>query len=105
MIFLDSFVTGQLLNQISSYGMKKIENQINLLSSYAKEILTKKKLLSDKIVRRKHHSSIFNIKGDHNLFIKLKKNKIICSERGDGLRISLNFYNKKTEIDLLNKIL
>ena len=85
--------------------LKKIENQINLLSSYAKEILTKKKLLSDKIVRRKHHSSIFNIKGDHNLFVKLKKNKIICSKRGDGLRISFNFYNKKTEIDLLNKIL
>lgn len=105
---LDTLSFGSLgfsLNQISSYGMKKIENQINLLSSYAKEILTKKNLLSDKIVRRKHHSSIFNIKGDHNLFVKLKKNKIICSKRGDGLRISFNFYNKKTEIDLLNKIL
>jgi selenocysteine lyase/cysteine desulfurase len=61
--------------------------------------------LSSKIIKRNIHSNIFNINGDENLYHYLLKNNVICSQRGDGIRISINFYNKKSEIDYLLSLL
>ena len=93
------------LKKISNYGTDKIEKKINKLSLYTQKKLKEKKLLSSKIIKRNIHSNIFNISGDENLYQYLLKNNVICSQRGDGIRISINFYNKKSEIDYLLSLL
>ena len=85
------------LKKISDYGLSNIEKSINELSFYDK--LKTKKLLDTKILKRNNHSNIFNIKGDKRLYKNLLDNKVICSQRGNGIRISINFYNTKSEID------
>ena len=87
------------LKKISNYGIDKIEKKINSLSFYTLEKLKTKKVLASKIIKRSSHSNIFNIRGDEKLFQHLLENNIICSKRGDGIRISINFYNTKDEID------
>ena len=87
------------LKKISNYGIDKIEKKINLLSIYALDKLKTKKLLDTKILKRNNHSNIFNIKGDEKLYKHLLYNNVICSQRGNGIRISINFYNTKSEID------
>ena len=87
------------LKKISNYGIDKIEKQINSLSIYTLDKLKTKKLLDAKILKRNNHSNIFNIKGDEILYKHLLDNNVICSQRGNGIRISINFYNTKSEID------
>ena len=87
------------LKKISNYGIDKIEKKINSLSFYTLEKLKTKKVLASKIIKRSSHSNIFNIRGDEKLFQHLLENNIICSKRGDGIRLSINFYNTKDEID------
>ena len=62
-------------------------------------------LLNDTIVNRENHSPIFNIKGDAVLFQKLKKNNIICSQRGGGIRVGFHFYNSEEDLEALLEIL
>tara|TARA_B110000503_G_scaffold137959_1_gene223140 strand:+ start:3100 stop:4116 length:1017 start_codon:yes stop_codon:yes gene_type:complete len=89
------------LKKLSDYGLSNIEKSINKLSHYAKKKFIDKGLLDDQTIKRVNHSNIFNLKGDVLLYTKLTENKIICSQRGGGIRISLNFYNKKEEVDYL----
>ena len=85
--------------------LDEIEKKINSLSLYTLEKLKRKKLLTPKIIKRSSHSNIFNIKGDEKLFQQLLSNNVICSQRGDGIRISVNFYNTKKEIDYFLSLL
>ena len=93
------------LKKISTYGIDKIEKKINSLSLYTLEKLKIKKLLTSKIIKRASHSNIFNIRGDEKLYQYLLENNIVCSQRGDGIRISINFYNTKNEIDYFLSII
>ena len=59
-------------------------------------------MLNSKIINRKDHSTIFNINDkDGKLYDYLTKNDFVCSKRGEGTRISLNFFNTKAEIKKL----
>jgi selenocysteine lyase/cysteine desulfurase len=101
---IDTLNFGSLLfsiNKISNYGISKIEKRLKCLSIYAKKKFIDKNLLESHLVIRNDHSNIFNLKGGDLLYKKLIDNKIICSRRGDGIRVSFNFYNKKKEIDFL----
>ena len=89
------------LKKISEYGLSNIEKSIKELSFYAKKKFIYKGLLDDQTSKRVNHSNIFNLKGDNLLYNNLIENKVICSLRGDGIRISLNFYNKKEDVDYL----
>ena len=84
---------------MSDLGLDEIEKKINSLSLYTFEKLKSKGLLTPKIHKRLTHSNIFNIKGDEKLYQQLLSNNVICSQRGEGIRISINFYNTKEEID------
>tara|TARA_B100000780_G_scaffold204337_1_gene145123 strand:- start:695 stop:1714 length:1020 start_codon:yes stop_codon:yes gene_type:complete len=100
----DTFNFGSLLfslNKLSEYGLNNIEKSIKEISVYAKQKFIDKGLLDNQTVKRVSHSNIFKLKGDKLLYNKLIENKILCSQRGDGIRVSLNFYNKKKEIDYL----
>jgi len=105
---LDTLNFGSLkyaLDYLESLGKANIENHLKRLSVKAKKELTELQLLNDSVVGRKLHSSIFNIKGDDALFQKLTENNVVCSQRGDGIRLSFHFYNTEKDIDAIVKIL
>ena len=90
---------------IEKTGLGVIEEQVKKLSVSAKEKFTEANLLQPEVVARKNHSSIFNIHGDDNLFSHLKNNDIVCSQRGDGLRLSFHYFNDESDIEKLMKAL
>lgn len=101
---LDTFSFGSLqysLQFLSKIGQNNIQKNIQELADYAKIELIKIDIVEAPVLERKKHSSIFNIKGDKKLFTYLKEKNIITSLRGNGLRISLHFYNTKDEINTL----
>ena len=105
---LDTLNFGSLkfsLEYLQGLGKDAIENQLKILSAKAKKEFTELGLLEDAVTARKTHSTIFNIKGDDALFQRLTQNKVLCSQRGDGIRFSFHFYNTEQDIDAIVKIL
>ncbi|MCW5520868.1 aminotransferase class V-fold PLP-dependent enzyme [Aureitalea sp. L0-47] len=93
---------GESVAFLQNIGMEEVENHLSSLKSEAKKEFEKRGLLEKAVTVRENHSTIFNLKGDKELFEKLKENNIICSLRGDGIRVSFHLYNT---IDDLNKLL
>ncbi len=93
------------LDFLQRIGMERITEQNMLLSTKAKEALAELGLLEKHILERREHSTIFNIEVDKKMFQSLMDNDILCSQRGNGVRISFNFYNTLDDLDQLLKIL
>lgn len=87
------------LDFMEKMEMNKISSRIKRLSDKAKTALSEWNLLEESVVKRKIHSSIFNIKADQALFEKLTEQKIICSQRGEGIRIGLHYYNSEEDLN------
>ena len=80
----------------------KIEKKLISFSKFFKNELERINMLDEKLKIRKSHSTIFNLKdSDDKLFKYLINHKMICSKRGDGVRVSFNFFNTKSEIKKL----
>ena len=80
----------------------KIEKKLITFSKFFKKELENINMLDEKLKVRKSHSTIFNLKdSDDKLFKHLVNNKMICSKRGKGVRVSFNFFNTKSEIKKL----
>lgn len=92
---------GEALKFMEELGVDHIEDKLDQLCIYAFEKFRKLGWLDEKTLARKKHSTIFNIKGDEELFLKLKDRGIITSFRGKGIRVSFHFYNSKRDIDAL----
>ncbi|MDL5513711.1 aminotransferase class V-fold PLP-dependent enzyme [Arenibacter sp. M-2] len=105
---LDTFNFGSLnysLGFLSGIGMAAISDQIRGLSLKAKSEFENLGLLEESVVKRKIHSSIFNIAGDKELYAKLMEQDVVCAQRGNGIRLSFHFYNTEREIDKIIGIL
>ena len=105
---LDTFNFGSLqysLQRISDIGLTTIEDQIKELTAYTKQELIKLELLDKATIKRKIHSSIFNLKGDQKLYTYLKDHDIITALRGEGIRISMHFYNTIEDIEKFLKVI
>ncbi len=105
---LDTLNFGSLkfsLEYLSALGKDAIENQLKLLSKKAKNEFGELGLLPKSILGRDNHSTIFNIEGNDALFQKLTDKGVICSQRGDGIRLSFHFYNSEEDINEVVKIL
>ncbi len=105
---LDTLNFGSLkfsLDFLNDFGMSTIEKQLRELSTKAKEEFEALNLLEDAVVSRTVHSTIFNIKGDENVFHKLTESGVVCSQRGNGIRLSFHFYNTVQDIQEIVKIL
>ncbi|WP_405208201.1 aminotransferase class V-fold PLP-dependent enzyme [Aquimarina sp. LLG6339-5] len=105
---LDTYNFGSLqfsLEFLSKIGLPKIEEKIQELKDYTKTKLASLNLLETDVIERNDHSSIFNIKGDQKLYNTLRERNIITSLRGNGIRISLHFYNTIDEVTKLMDIL
>ena len=82
--------------------IRKIEKKLITFSKFFKKELENINMLDEKLKVRKSHSTIFNLKdSDDKLFKHLVNNKMICSKRGKGVRVSFNFFNTKSEIKKL----
>ena len=105
---LDTLNFGSLnvaLKFLKDVGIDLVEARINELKEQAKKELIQLGLLEEKVVNRSQHSSIFNIKGDDKLFQHLRSKDIICSQRGEGIRISFHYFNTTEEVETIIKIL
>ncbi|WP_029035072.1 aminotransferase class V-fold PLP-dependent enzyme [Salinimicrobium terrae] len=101
---LDTLNFGSLktaIDLIKQIGIEQIEDRIRELTFLARAKLSEKGLLEPAAVKRELHSSIFNIKGDEKLFQKLRSNKIICSQRGEGIRVSFHYFNSEEDLENL----
>lgn len=90
---------------IKKVGMTEIENQIELLQKKAFQAFAERELLEDMVLKRKKHSPIFNIKGDDALMGRFCENDIICSRRGDGIRISFHYFNTEGDLNRLLQVI
>mgnify|MGYP003637653527 CR=1 FL=1 len=86
-------------------GTDNLCSKIASLSKKAKDSFAELGLLKNDTLRREKHSTIFNLKGDKQLFQKLAENKIICSLRGGGIRVSFHYYNTEEDLEKLLHIL
>lgn len=100
----DTLNYGSLLTAIQLFkqlGPEKIYEQVFSISKKAKIAFEELDLLEPAVKNRNIHSSIFNIKGDDKLFNFLNEEGIICSQRGDGIRVSFHFFNTEEELEFL----
>lgn len=93
------------LEFLEELGLQNIEKRIKTYSKTVKSKLEELDLLENSVVSRKNHSSIFNIKGNQDLFDKLTQNNILSSQRGEGIRIGIHYYNDEEDLEKLFQIL
>ena len=93
------------IEEIEKIGIDKIAEQVQSLASEAKSLFEEHDLLEEAVLKRKIHSSIFNIKGGDAVFQKLKNNQIVCSQRGEGIRVSFHYFNTSEDIKKLLKVI
>lgn len=93
------------LDFLTKVGKDKIETHNKILALKAKTEFEALGLLTEAIVLRKEHSTIFNIKGNSSLFQCLEENDVICAQRGEGIRLGFHLYNSESDIDEIVGIL
>lgn len=93
------------IEEIEKIGIAAISDHIKSIIKEAKSLFEQRGLLEPAVVKREQHSSIFNIKGDDALFQKLKDHQVICSQRGDGIRVSFHYFNTSEDLQKLLKLI
>lgn len=85
----------------NTIGIKYIQQQIKSISENAFSHLASMGLIEQNVVERNAHSNIFMLKIKQEKFTEFEKAKIILSKRGDGLRISFNYFNTFDDLEHL----
>lgn len=96
---------GESVTFLEKLGMDKVEEHLKDLIHTAKSEFVKRDLLDEAVVNRETHSTIFNIKGDKELFERFKSEKVICSLRGKGIRVSFHIYNTREDLHKLLEVI
>ncbi len=102
----DTLNFGSLLHAIRlirQTGLAVIQEQVSSLAREAKAAFEEEGLLEPAVRKRDLHSSIFNLKGDDKLFRRLRDSKIICSQRGEGIRVGFHYFNTSEDLHTLLK--
>lgn len=105
---LDTLNFGSLLHAIKfikQVGLGVIQERVSNLAKEAKASFEDRGLLDSAVTGRELHSSIFNLTGDDALFSFLTDQKIICSRRGGGIRVSFNYFNDSEDLEVLLRAL
>ncbi|MEO0505944.1 MAG: aminotransferase class V-fold PLP-dependent enzyme [Bacteroidota bacterium] len=96
---------GFSLRWLQQLGLENIGAHNKVLSKKAKNLFAELGLLDEFTLSRTCHSTIFNIKGNDDLYNKLSQENVICSQRGSGIRLSFHFYNTEEELAIIGDIL
>jgi cysteine desulfurase / selenocysteine lyase len=105
--FANIFALNAAIRYISKIGIKHIERRILNLTDYLIDSLQKMKLeILSPIGEKKYRSGIILFKTRKKKPADIvqeleKRNKIIVSARGNGIRVSSHFYNNEDDIDKL----
>jgi len=105
---LDTLNFGTLNESIlfmKKLGMDVIENEISTLAKKAKAAFTELGLLSEQVVGRKQHSSIFNLQVSDEMITHFDASNIISISRGKGVRIAFHFYNTEADLNHLLQVI
>ena len=86
------------IDNLQKKNFKLLIKKKNETTAILKKSLKQLNLLDDFSSRRENHSSIFNIKLNHKEFKFLINNNIRCVKRGNGVRVSVHFYNSIEDI-------
>jgi selenocysteine lyase/cysteine desulfurase len=92
---------GQSIRFLEGFGKDKISEKLNVLCGKAKEAFGAKGILDLASAKRENFSTIFNLTGDKKVFQKLTNENIICSQRGDGIRVGFHLYNTEEDLEKL----
>lgn len=104
----DTLAFGSLLQSVRFFekaGFPLLDERIKKLAAVAKEAFIERGLLDQKVAIRKGHSSIFNLNIQGNIVKKFHDERIVFSERGNGIRVSFHFYNTNNDLQKLLKII
>lgn len=96
---------GQSLRFLEELGKDKMPAKLKLLCGKAKDAFIARGILDAASAKRENFSTIFSIAGDATLFQKLQKENIICSQRGNGLRVGFHLYNTEEDLHKLLSVL
>lgn len=91
----------QAIYCVDNSGRAEAYIQIKKLSELAKTEFSKRGWLEEKVMKRKEHSPIFNLKGDNEMYQKLVDHHVICAQRGGGIRLGFHYYNTCNDLDKL----
>ena len=92
---------GKSLEFFNEVGILKIASYLSELTTKAKASFIEMGLLDESSTKRESHSTIFNLQGNEVAFQKLTAAKILCSQRGNGIRVSFHLYNNEEDIHKL----
>lgn len=96
---------GAAIDLVNDIGISTIDEIIKDLAQKAKVAFNEKGLLDSAVHDRKRHSNIFNLKGDHELYTRLRNRDILCIERGAGIRVGFHYFNDQKDLDTLLRVL
>lgn len=105
---LDSLNFGTLnqgINYLKKTGFDFIEQTTQKLADKARLALNAKGLLKDWMLERKEKSPIISLPLEKEIVSKLNEEKILCSPRGTGTRISFHFYNTEEDLNRFLEVL
>lgn len=105
---LDSLAFGSLLfsiKNLATIGMGKIAEHNKCLAEYASKELLDMGFIEEAYTTLSAPSTIFNLAGDSPLFDHLERNKVVCSKRGQGIRVSFHYYNTLDDLKVVFDIL
>ncbi|MNK05984.1 Isopenicillin N epimerase [compost metagenome] len=105
---LDTLNFGTLKQSIlllEEFGMDAIEKRLKEIGQIAKKAFMDRGLLSRSVVERTSHSTIFNITANAELIKRINEASILALPRGEGLRVSFNFYNNERDLAFLLKVI
>jgi cysteine desulfurase/selenocysteine lyase len=105
---LDTFTFGSLnfsLGLLDTMDMEAVDRYNRQLSQKVREALGARSLLGEDLLQRKSHSTIFNIPEPGGRYDRLRQAGIVCSPRGNGVRLSFHCYNTENDLDRLIEVL
>lgn len=88
-----------------NYGKHFLYKHIASLAKIAKDNFSEMGLLHTNMLRRKDHSSIFNLQCSKDDYKIIRENNIVCSLRGNGIRVGFHYYNNEADLDILLQVL
>lgn len=105
---LDTVSFGSLyvsLGLLQELGLDRVEAYNRHLSGAARMAFSELGLLDPAVGERPGHSTIFNIPDPGGLYRHLRKNDLVCSQRGGGIRLGFHCYNTENDLDRLVELI